>query len=161
MSSLLFILQPDMDSRTLACFLRSFHMHRQIIVPDNLFTDIKKQQTRCEIGKWIAFHRDITSKVAIWFAIALATQQPSPLLLLNLTSIWWVVWEALCGGQSIRVQQGSMCEQVMNWALRRAGDILCPCATVESQNLASSDYFLVEMSLPAFVIFWGWYQHTP
>jgi len=82
------VLRCDLDSSTFTWCVWPLHMHRWIIVSHNCVTEIKKQLTRSEIGKQLAFHRDRTSKITVCTSILLRTQEPSPYLHRNLISIW-------------------------------------------------------------------------
>jgi len=153
--------QPDMDSRTFALCVRPMHMHRRIIMSHNLVTETKKMLRGRKIGTQIAFRRDMTSNIHICILIPPMTRELSPCLRQNLISIWWLAVEAICRGESLRVQQASHSEWVINWAQRWVQDRIYSCSTVASQDVAKYHYFPVEKSLLAFAIFWGQCQHTP
>jgi hypothetical protein len=53
-----------------------------------LVTEIKKKQTRSKIGKQIAFHKQMTSKITLCLSIPRLMQEPSPCLCPNPKSIW-------------------------------------------------------------------------
>ena len=89
------ILPHVLDSRTSTWCVRLLHMPRRIIMFLYLVTEIKKTLTHCKIGKLIAFHRDLTSKITVCLANTPQMQQPSPSFHPNLKSILW-----LAGGNS-------------------------------------------------------------
>jgi len=82
------VIQPDLDFRTFTSCVPPLHMHRQIIMPHNLVTQIMPKLTRSKIGKQLAFHRDQTSKGTVCTYILPQTLEPSPSLCLNPISIW-------------------------------------------------------------------------
>ena len=63
-------------------------MHRRIMMSHNLVTEIKKKVTHSKIGKQIAFHQDMKSKMIIYISIPPQMQEPSPFLSLNPKSVW-------------------------------------------------------------------------
>jgi hypothetical protein len=87
-SNVMAVLQPYLDFRTFTWCVRPLHMHRRIIMSQNLVTDIKQKLTRSPIGKQLAFHHDQTSKSTVCTSIVPQTQEPSPSLRRNPISIW-------------------------------------------------------------------------
>jgi hypothetical protein len=63
-------------------------MHRRIIVSHNLVTEIKKELTHSKIGKQIAFHIDMRSKITVCLSVPPLMLEPSPCLRPNPKSIW-------------------------------------------------------------------------
>jgi len=62
-------------------------MHTQIIMSQNLVTEIKKKLTHSKIGTQTTFQIDMSSKLALSLSIPLAMLKPSPVLLQNLIFI--------------------------------------------------------------------------
>jgi len=58
-------------------------MQRQIIISDNLVTEIKKMLTHNKIGKHIAFYKDMMLKITVCLSIHPQTQELSPGVRLN------------------------------------------------------------------------------
>jgi len=107
------------------------------------------------VGTQIAFPKDRSSKLTIWLSIHAATREPSPYLSLYPISIWYCTGDASCKGKSLRVQQMLHPESALNRLPCQAKEPVWMYVTVVSQNPASFEYFLVEMSLPAFPIVLG------
>ena len=82
-------------------------MHRVSIVSPNLDTEIKQKLTRSVFGTWIAFQWDMRLKDSIYLSIPLAMQEPLLIICQNPISKGWFDGEAICWGQSLRVQQAS------------------------------------------------------
>jgi len=160
-SHMLAVLPPDLDSRPFAWCVRSFHMHRLLIMSHNLGTEIKQKLTLSKIDIQIAFQRNMMSKIQICLFIPPLTHEPSPCIRPNLISISWLVGKGICRGKSFRVQKSLHCEWVINPVPWWGQDRVYSCLTAQSQNLASYDYVLHKKSRVAFPIFLGQCQHTP
>jgi len=106
-SSWFAILQPDLNSGTLAWWVRRRHMHRRIIMSRNLVTKTQKKLTESKIGRQIAFHRDMTSKMSICVSIPPLAEEPSPCLRPNPICLCWFPEEVKCSGKSIWAQQAT------------------------------------------------------
>jgi len=106
-SNLLAVLQTDLYSRTLAWCVRPLHMHRQIILSENLVTEIKDMLTRSKIDNQIAFQRGMTLKIQICLSIPPMTLDPSSCLDPNLISVWWLAGQAICKVYSFQVELSS------------------------------------------------------
>jgi len=136
-------------------------MHLQIVVTHNLVTETKKKLTGSKIGTRTASQWDLMSKDSVSLSIAFALQEPLPLLCRYPISAGWLAGEAICRGESLRVEQASHSAWEMNWPPFRAEDMLYLCLTTASPNPGKFDYGLVEKSLGAEAIFPGHYQESP
>jgi hypothetical protein len=63
-------------------------MHTPIIIFHNLVTETKRKLTRSKIGKQIAFHRDISSKIAIYPSNLAGKYKPLPRIWANTIVVW-------------------------------------------------------------------------
>lgn len=79
-SCLLDVYQLELESRTFPWPVRPLHLHRHIIFPYNLVTDIKKKLTHSKIDTRIAYSSNMSSKIAIPQSFLLATKKSSPFL---------------------------------------------------------------------------------
>jgi hypothetical protein len=102
----------------------------------------------------------MTSKTPKDLLIHMLKEERSPFLCPYAISTWQLGAEAIYRGEYLQVQQASRSEEVKNQAVRRELEQVYSCSIVVSQNLASCNYFLVEVSLAAVAIFWGQYQDT-
>jgi len=160
-SSLLVILQPDLESSTFARGMWHLHMLRRISSSEILITEIKKLLTRSKIDTPITSQTEIPLNISISSSILLAMLLASLFPHPNGISIWWLAREAICIGHSLWVQQALISSLVTYWARHWVNQSWCICFALASRNLPSYDYFLVETSLAVFAIFRGWYQVTP
>jgi len=87
---MLAILLPDLDSGTFTSCIQPLHMHRRIIMSHNLITEIKRKLKLSNIGKQIAFHHDLMSKITDFQSIPQQMQELSPCLRPNPKSILWL-----------------------------------------------------------------------
>jgi len=63
-SSALVVSQRDLESRPLAWTSRSLHIHREIIMSQNVVTVVTQMLTHSKIGTRIAFWRDTLSTIS-------------------------------------------------------------------------------------------------
>jgi hypothetical protein len=64
-TNILAVLHCDLDSRMFTWCIRPLHMHRPIIITQNVVTEIKKNLTRNKIGKQLPFSCDQMLKMTV------------------------------------------------------------------------------------------------